>query len=314
MTPSTLTPAQTSKGPVPLHICGDTTDEQRKTIQKVFLDAVQDGLNEAIGRLDTRHAQNVLMHDKLLRIGAADAIKELILKYTDTDLYESEVVRSTSVYPKTYSVLPVEAQVTKLMTLFPGLKTVNEKLARKAHTEESEGWFVVPRWSALASSYNEAVVLVLDKLASTRKFSNRIAGESGKMGPDYLRETARSVIAWDILAEQQGNNDMLLVSAQFGMRHRGTSVRRARAIMAGNEFGLGLFSVASMLLTHPQRMSQGDCLTIDCSGDQYKGLTTMEFDRAPLFDCDLSGLELSLFYEDRATASWGTPSGFLYKM
>ena len=314
MTTSTLSPANKANRPVPLHICGDTTDEQKSTIQKIFADAIQDALHDAIGKIDTRHAQTVLTHDKSLRDGATVAIKELLLRYTATDLYESEEVRSACVYPASYYVLPVEAQVTKLMALFPNLKTVNEKLGRKTYSEEAEGWFVIPRWNALAPTYNEAVALVLEKLAAARKFSNRISDDADKTSSDYLRQTPRSVIAENILADQQGNNDMIVFAGQFGLRYRGTSVRRARAIMAGNEFGLGIFAIACMLLTHPQRMSQGGCLTIDCSGDQYQGLTTMEFDRAPLFDCDLGGLELSLFYEDRATANWGTPSGFLYKM
>jgi hypothetical protein len=99
----------------------------------------------------------VLTHDKSLRDGATVAIKELLLRYTATDLYESEEVRSACVYPASYYVLPVEAQVTKLMALFPNLKTVNEKLGRKTYSEEAEGWFVIPRWNALAPTYNEAV-------------------------------------------------------------------------------------------------------------------------------------------------------------
>jgi hypothetical protein len=38
------------------------------------------------------------------------------------------------------------------------------------------------------------------------------------------------------------------------------------------------------------------------------------FDRVPLFDYDLSGIEFSIFYEDRARDVWGTPTGFLYRL
>lgn len=38
------------------------------------------------------------------------------------------------------------------------------------------------------------------------------------------------------------------------------------------------------------------------------------FDRVPLFDHGIGGIEFSIFYEDRARRLWGTPTGFLYKM
>ncbi len=38
------------------------------------------------------------------------------------------------------------------------------------------------------------------------------------------------------------------------------------------------------------------------------------FDRVPLFDYDIGGIEFSIFYEDRARNLWGTPTAFLYKM
>jgi hypothetical protein len=53
---------------------------------------------------------------------------------------------------------------------------------------------------------------------------------------------------------------------------------------------------------------------IDCGGDEYSFRGDLSFDRVPLFDYDLSGIEFSIFYEDRAGDLWGTPSGFLYKM
>jgi hypothetical protein len=107
---------------------------------------------------------------------------------------------------------------------------------------------------------------------------------------------------------------MLVVGAQMGMLHRGSSARRTRVALAGNEFSLGVFAFASVLLTHPERLSTGETLMVDCSGDEYSVRGDYTFDRVPLFDYDLSGIEFSIFYEDRARNLWGTPTGFLYKM
>jgi hypothetical protein len=162
----------------------------------------------------------------------------------------------------------------------------------------------------LAPTYNEAVETVLGVLASRRRFSNRIAG---RLGEKYLRQTERSTLGEKILADQQSGSDIMVVAAQAGMLHRGSSARRTRMALAGNEFCLGVFAIGCMLLTHPERLSSGDSLMIDCGGDEYSPRADYTFDRVPLFDFDLSGIELSIFYEDRARNLWGTPTGFLYK-
>ena len=177
--------------------------------------------------------------------------------------------------------------------------------------EGAEAWFAIPRWQALASTYNEAVEMLLGILASKRRFSNRIVG---KLGETYLRQTERSKLAETILAEQQEGNDILVVGAQAGMLHRGCSARRTRVSMAGNEYALGVFAFGCMLLTHPERLSTGDTLMIDCGGDEYSVRGDYTFDRVPLFDYDMAGIEFSIFYEDRARNLWGTPTGFLYKL
>jgi hypothetical protein len=205
----------------------------------------------------------------------------------------------------------VEAQVTELRKLFPSLGACNEKIGRRQLPEGAEAWFAIPRWQALASTYNEAVEMLVEVLASKRKFSNRIIG---RLGDIYLRQSERSGLAEKILADQQQGCDVLVVAAQAGMLHRGSSARRTRVTMAGNEFGLGVFAFGCMLLTHPERLSSGETLMVDCGGDEYSVRGDYTFDRVPLFDYDISGIEFSIFYEDRARNLWGTPTGFLYKM
>jgi hypothetical protein len=127
--------------------------------------------------------QTVLTHDRLLRIGAAAAIQELLLKYTAADFYESEEVRSTGTYPTSYYVLPVEAQVIRLKTLFPGLKTVNEKLARKTHSEEAEGWFVFLCLGCVARQGNVAHTLKRQHKCGGHAAESRLRGpRKGKGG------------------------------------------------------------------------------------------------------------------------------------
>ncbi len=92
------------------------------------------------------------------------------------------------------------------------------------------------------------------------------------------------------------------------------NARRARVVMKGNEFGLGAFSLGCILLTHPERLSSLDGLMVDCCGDEYSLGGDGQFDRVPLYEYDLGGLQFSVFYNDRARNLWGSPSGFLFQM
>jgi len=238
-------------------------------------------------------------------------VSEVIHRHTLSDKYKGEEACSNRVYPPTYRVLPIELQVKELKKLFPNLCGCMEKLGHKPLPEGAEDWFAIPRWQALAPTYNQAVEIVLGILATRRRFSNRIIG---RLGPTYLRQSARSILAEKILAEQQPGNDILVVAAQAGMRHRGRSARRARECLLSNEFGLGVFALVCLLLVHPERLSSGETLMIDCGGDKYSLQGDSTWDRVPLFDYDLSGTEFSVFYDDQARNLWGTPTAFLFEM
>ncbi|MGD0940222.1 MAG: hypothetical protein ABR905_10970 [Terracidiphilus sp.] len=294
----------------PLHLSGNTTDTQNTQLMAFLGDAIQTAYSTAIEQLDRHSAQSVLEMGKKLKIEVADCVVEIIQRHTVSDKYMDEEVGSNRVYPPTYRVRPIEAQVTELRKLFPSLRSCQEKLARKPLLEGAEAWYAIPRWEAVAPTYNEAVEMALDALGKKRKFQNRIAG---RLGPTYLRQSERSKLAGKILSDQQQGHDIMVVATQAGMRHRGCSARRARVRMAGNEFGAGVFAVACMLLTHPERLSAEDTLMIDCGGDEYSISGDYTFDRVPLFDYDIAGIEFSIFYEDRSRNLWGTPSGFLYK-
>src|SRR5690606_10525533 len=113
------------------------------------------------------------------------------------------------------------------------------------------------RWEKVAPTYNEAVQKVLDLINQTRNgaFYNYREGE---LGPTQLRQSTKSVSVFQKLDDEQKEQDILVVPAQFGIRHRGRSVRRAREVMNANECGLGAFAIGIMLLTHPERLKHYD--------------------------------------------------------
>jgi hypothetical protein len=294
-----------------LQLAGNTTEQQNAALQQYLGEAIQEAYRNSIEEFDRQSMESVLQSYNQLKSEITEQIVATIQRHAVSNKFLNEAVGSDRGYPANYRIRPIEAQTTELRTAFPQLGSCIEKLARLPLPESAEGWFAIPRWQALAPTYNEAVEMMLAALGKRRRFSNRIAG---KLTATFLRQISRSKLAEEILADQQAGNDMLVVAAQAGMLHRGSSARRTRAAMAGNEFGLGVFAFAAMLLTHPERLSSSDTLMVDCCGDEYSILGDATFDRVPLFDFDPSGIEFSMFYEDRARNLWGSPTGFLYKI
>ncbi len=294
----------------PLHLAGNTTQDQKDLLLETLIDAVKRIHRTAIKDLDQRSARLVLEMDEKLKTELASSAMKIIERLTISDKFKDEEIVSRREYPATYRVRPIEAQVTELRKFFPKLGACNERLGHKPLPDGAEAWFAIPRWQAIAPTYSEATEKMVAALASKRRFDNRIVD---KMGPLYLRQSERAKLAEKVLSEQQPATDILVVAAQAGLLHRGCSARRARVVMAGNEFGLGAFALGAMILTHPERLSHADTLMIDCSGDEYSLRGDGLFDRVPLYDYDLSGIEFSIFHDDRARNLWGTPSGFVFQ-
>ena len=166
---------------VPLHLCGNTTDEQHTLLQKYLGEAAETACKTAIELLDRQSAQVVLETNGKLKSEVAESIVELIQRHTLSNKFKDEEVGSNRVYPANYRVRPVEAQVTELRKFFPKLGNCLEKRARRQLPEDAEAWFAIPRWQAIASSYNRAMEILLEALASRRKFSNRILGRLDEM-------------------------------------------------------------------------------------------------------------------------------------
>jgi hypothetical protein len=299
-----------SKKLVPLPLSGNTTEQQNSLLMLSLEDALSHGFKEIITQIDRQSVQAVLEVGAMLRLEVSKAVTEVVLRHTKSEKYKDEETSSKCTYPPNYRVQPVEAQVSALRKIFPSLGNCQEKLGRIPLPDEPEGWFAIPRWQALAPTYGEAVEKAIAALAARRKFSNRIAE---RLGEAYLRQTERARLAEKTIADQQSNNDILVVAAQAGMLYRGSSARRTRAILTINEFALGAFAIACILLTHPERLSASETLMIDCGGDEYSLRGDYTFDRVPLFDYDISGIEFSIYYDDRAWNMWGTPTAFLYK-
>ncbi len=240
-------------------------------------------------------------------------LKKLVERFSITNQYADEEVKSSYGYLSGYKPKGITEQTNRLRELFPGIGYADEKLAEQVLPENAEGWFAIPRWEKVAPTYGEAVQKVFDLIKQTRNgaFYNYREGE---LGPNQLRQSAKSVSIFQKLGDEQKDQDILVVPAQFGIRHRGRSVRRAREVMNANECGLGAFAIGIMLLTHPERLNHYDDLWIDCAGDEFAPHADGVFSRSPYFKFDddevrFGTRDVDIAYDGYGSASVCLPQG-----
>jgi hypothetical protein len=282
---------------------------QLKQINRIIADAVEKIVTE-IG-LDKDGAQRVIEHGDGLTHNIGEVTRSTLADLSVPDRYKDEEVKSNYGYLSGYKKPKgITEQISILRQLFPCLGNACEKLALREVPKNAEGWFAIPKWQSLAPTYGEAVELVLEKLHETRSgaFYNYREDE---LGPDQLRQQALTACVFQKLAEEQNGYDILVVAAQFGLRHRGRSVLRVREILPGNEFGLGAFAVGIMLLTHPERLTHCDDLWIDCAGDEFAPVADGGFWCAPLFGFHDGRLGFGADGVSLADGLCGSVSGFL---
>lgn len=282
---------------------------QIKQISRFAGDAVDKVLAD-LG-LDNPSVQRVIEHGDefvaAIREAALTSLKDLSV----SDKFKDEEVGSSYGYLSGYTPKDIREQVQVLEQLFPGVGKANEALAGGTLPPQAEGWFAIPRWSKIAPTYHEALQKVLGLIKQNRggKFHNY---REGQLGQERLRRVSRTEAGFKKSKVDQADYDILVVPAQFGIRHRGRSVRHAREIFLTNEFGLGAYEIGIMLLTHPERLQHYDDLWIDCAGDEYDDPDAGDrFGRAPFFSFygGQVGFDSRWFYG--ACERYGSASVFL---
>ena len=188
--------------------------------------------------------------------------------------------------------------------LFHEIKNGNVALPAGA-----EGFFVIPPWSKIGSTYQTALEKVLKALEQAPN-GHPINCQQNELDPHKLLcETPKKARMMEALQQSQ-NADILIVPAQLGLLHRYKSVRRARALMSGMEFGLGVYEIGIILLTHPNRLQDWESLRIDCAGDEYSLDVGGDFPNIPLFLYSAGNLCLQQFRLNYAAVENGSASGF----
>ena len=288
------------------------TPGQRKQFRRFVEDAVGCAVSKVLARAQVGkiELQRVFPRGDELQMRVERAIETAITELA-VGRFANEEVASNYGYFSGYKKPRTAAdQLQRLHKLFLELRTADLQVADGKLPEDAEGWFLVPRWEKIAPTYGEAVQKVLDLIKKTRggRFYNY---REGRIGPQFLRQSEKSAAAWRKIGEEQKDHDVLVVPAQFGLLHRGRSVRRAREVMFDNQFGLGAFAIGIMLLTHPERLQHYDDLWIDCAGDEHSPGGDGVFSDAPIFIFYDGKVEFDANDCGHYDEYYGSASGFL---
>jgi hypothetical protein len=295
------------------------TDGQLKQIKRVATDAAEKAIADF--GLDKDGAQRVHAHGDELAEAIHTAVTASLKDLSVSDKFKNEEVDSKYGYLSGYKPKGLNEQCNQLRILFQGIGFPNQDLLAQIEKGEvelpknAEGWFAIPNWmknpKIFGATYSEALLKVIDTIKQTRsgKFYNY---REGQLDEKRLRQSARTQKFWKELSQAQGDPDILIVPAQFGIRHRGRSVRRAREVFLTNEFGLGAFAVGTMVLTHPERLQHYDDLWVDCAGDEFDDSgSDVRFDRAPFFKFFDGEVEFDAGCVGHAFGLYGAASGLV---
>jgi hypothetical protein len=230
------------------------------------------------------------------------------LKEQESEFFEIEEINSSYTYPPGREIASVQTQLTYLRKYFPSLQ-LKEKIPATL-PEYAEGWLVVPKFSKIASDYNDALETALRILQKARP--NFLNGRDGELGKEYLRLNDRTLKAIEILSETT-KGDYLLLPIQLGCRYVGKSPRRVRALLQPNEFCLGPFEIAIFLLTHQKWLTTEDDLGIDCTGGEYGPYKHARFKNILCFYFLNNKLHLNDRWSGCPDKKFGTATAFLPK-
>lgn len=163
-------------------------------------------------------------------------------------------------------------------------------------------------------SYLKALWIVLDAINEQRKFKN---WRRGALGPKHVRILDKTL---DFLRfyESRGEGDYMIIPVQFGIKYRGSSTSDVCRQIAGSadEFGLGPYEAAVLLLTHPGRINHHEHLGIDCPGCEYRPSSDDDFTECLSWSWDREhhNLVMGYFSIMLAYAGFGSVTGFKEKL
>lgn len=295
----------------------EITEDQKKKLKRLLIDAVHkmdiDELTEELG-LEKNSIQRVIKKGERLDADIRSAAKEMVKELSLKSKYPDEEVESDYGYTSYWEPRSITDQYRILKKHFQLYDLPDMDMIFQRTVIPAEGWFLIPRWEAIAESYDEAICKILAKVKKTGvKKIAKVINRSRCMDSSnhFLKETPEKIEAIRKQNVDQGNRNYTVLPAQFGIRHRGLSLRKANEEhFRSNEFSLGLFEIGVMLLTHPERLRQSDDLSIMCGGDHFLSRYGTISMRVPVLTCENGHIFFGEYRKNNAYSHCGVATAF----
>lgn len=235
-----------------------------------------DGAQGLISQSDILIMMANLGEEKLRNIDRDKLCEVLELRKPIDNLYKDEKNDSKYSYPKTYKPITPSEQLNTLRFLYPNLDGLNIPDILRALGKVPPGdemYQIVPKLSTIGRLFR-----IKDPFDSGYgRCLEIMVGHMEKMFPDFTNglESSKANLNAEtrhylMKLELATKGDFIIISMQSGALYAGYSVRNARIeIMNANQWALPAWIVGHHLLTHTKRMSENNCLDIDCGGDEY---------------------------------------------
>lgn len=287
------------------------TKGQEKQIQRFMSDVVQD-LD-----LTKSQAQALLGRGK----GLKREIMKLMHKFSTPSDYVDQQIDSSETYSSDYSGSKnIEQQVREIATTFnlDSTDALNCCQYLPKLPFGSEGWFAIPNPYKLPGAlfgdirdthaqYCKTTQFIISKYCEKQRHPFlSVDDECWKyLVPSKFRINERTEYFLKKLARQQRDSDIFIIGAQFGLRHVGKSVLRARATFTNNEFDLDICSTISMLLLHLDRFGPDEHLGLYCAGNDISLIVGDAFDHV----CWIGLVYGRLFIKPELSGEYHTRAG-----
>lgn len=296
------------------------TSGQKRKIVSLGSDAIEKVLEE-LG-LDQDAAQSIVVNGGDFAAVIREAAYRSLKGLSTPNEFADEEKSSNYGYPKGWKLKPVSEQAAILAKKFPDLDVSRvEEFARRYEKDGKlilpkgmDGLVVIPKHSAAARlskdneqwpAYSRALAYLFGVMKAARP--EFVDYTEGAVGPDRERLASKTAAVYAELEKVPG--DVLVLAVQTGFLHRGKSVRRARVVFTGKEFGLDSFAVGCIVLTHPERLNRSDVLWIDCAGSERVPRAGGAFSDASCWRFGYGRLEFDSDWVSGPSGSCGSASG-----
>lgn len=292
------------------------TGKQVKAYQRLAEAAANHGSELALDKVDAdlEGWQRVLEHGDELLEAVAEVYVTKTRELSVGNCYAHQQVASNFDYSPGYIANEVSRQIDLIRGPWPMInpdgawKYATEVLPKLPKPAKAEAPYVIIRQGFFSEQYIEAVAEVLKVLAAMDGGLENYLKKY--MSATYLQQCSRTLRLLAAVGEQQPG-DLHVLYGQFGKKHAGESVLRAREIFPAREIGFGIFQGGAMLVGNPGRLVSFDDLWMDFPGDEFRAKASGPFGRAPCLHfrgdrCKLLAHEVGDFH-----VHFGSVSGFL---